>query len=154
MQLLTTCHHVINQNRQIMKLKLFSLLLALCFTLGMSAKKYPVIKFEQTTYDFGTFSMDEPVQKCVFKFTNTGKAKLIINYVHASCGCTVAEFTKDPIAPGGTGVITVTYDGTGKMPGKFKKNIQVFSNCKSDISRIFIQGEMTDVPVSKKIEKD
>ena len=46
------------------------------------AKKYPELKFEKTTIDFGTFSQDNPVQKCVFKFTNVGKEKLIINYVH------------------------------------------------------------------------
>jgi len=111
-----------------MKLKFFMLLASLMLCLGVSAKKYPQIKFEQTSVDLGTFSMDDPVQKCVFKFTNTGKAKLVINYVHPSCGCTVAEYTKDYIAPGGTGVITVTYDGTGKMPAKFKKSIQVFTN--------------------------
>ena len=88
--------------------------------MGMQAKKYPQIKFEKTVIDFGTFSMDEPVQKCTFKFTNVGNAKLVINAVHASCGCTVAEYPKDFIAPGATGEITVTYDGSNKRPGRFK----------------------------------
>ena len=132
----------------------FLVLLALCmFVLGASAKKRPDIKFEKTTIDMGTFSMDDPVQKCIFKFTNTGKAKLVINAVHASCGCTVAEYPKDFISPGASGEITVTYNGTGKFPGRFKKNIQVFTNCNPDMARIFIQGEMTDVPVSKKTQK-
>lgn len=137
-----------------MKLKLFVFLASIMFCLGVSAKKYPQIKFETTTIDLGKFSMDDPVQKCVFKVTNTGNNKLIINYVHTSCGCTVADYTKDFIAPGGIGIITVTYNGTGKMPGKFKKSIQVFTNCKDDMSRIFITGEMTDVPVSSKMEKE
>lgn len=137
-----------------MKIKLFVLLASLMLCVGVSAKKYPQIKFEKTTHDFGTFCMDDAVQKCVFKFTNTGKAKLVINYVHPTCGCTVAEYTKDYIAPGGTGEITITYDGNGKMPGRFKKGIQVFTNCKDDMSRIYIMGEMTDVPVSKKIKKE
>ena len=130
------------------------LLMTLCMlAIGTQAKKYPQIKFEKTVVDFGTFSMDEPVQKCVFKFTNVGDAKLVINAVHASCGCTVPDYPKDFIAPGGTGEITVTYNGSGKMPGRFKKHIQIFSNCKDDMTRIFIQGEMTDVPVSKKTKK-
>lgn len=135
-----------------MKLKLFVILASLMMCVGANAKKWPQIKFETTTIDFGRFCMDEPVQKCVFKFTNTGNSKLVIQYVHPSCGCTVAEYTKDYIAPGGTGEIRVTYDGTGKMPARFKKTIQVFTNCKDDMARIFIQGEMTDVPVTKKIE--
>lgn len=133
------------------RLVIFIMTFMLC--IGVSAKKYPQIKFEKTTINLGSFCMDDPVQKCVFTFTNTGKAKLVINYVHTSCGCTVADYTKDFIAPGGTGKITVTYDGKGKMPAKFKKSIQVFSNCKDDMTRIYIIGEMTDVPVSKKIER-
>lgn len=137
-----------------MKTKLFMLVAFLAMTMAVQAKKYPQIKFERTTIDMGTFSMDDPVQKCTFKFTNIGDAKLVINAVHASCGCTVADYPKDFIAPGASGEITVTYNGTGKMPGRFKKNIQIFSNCKEDMARIFIQGEMTDVPVSKKTKKE
>ena len=136
-----------------MKLKLL-LLLTLCLCImPISAKKYPQIKFEKTTIDMGSFSQDDPVQKVVFKFTNVGNAKLVINSAHASCGCTQPEYPKDFIAPGASGEITVTYNGTGKMPGRFKKNIQVFTNCKDEVVRIFIQGEMTDVPVSKKTKK-
>lgn len=136
-----------------MKLKLFLVLASLMLCMGMSAKKYPQIKFDKTTIDLGTFCMDEPVRRCKFRFTNVGKSKLVINYVHPSCGCTVAEYSKDFIAPGAMGEIIVTYDGSDKMPGAFKRSIQVFTNCKDDMSRIFIQGEMTDVPVSKKTEK-
>lgn len=131
------------------------MLFAVClFSLGIQAKKNPQIKFEVTTIDFGTFSMDDPVQKCTFKFTNTGNAKLVINAVRASCGCTVPDYPKDYIAPGASGEITVTYNGSGKMPGRFKKSIQVYTNCSDELVRLFIQGEMTDVPVSKKTAKD
>ena len=136
-----------------MKTKLLLLVAFFAMTLGMQAKKYPQIKFEQTTIDMGTFSLEEPIQKCTFKFKNVGDAKLVINAVHVSCGCTVADYPKDFIAPGASGEITVTYNGAGKMPGPFRKNIQIFSNCKEDMTRIFIRGEMTDVPVSKKEKK-
>lgn len=140
-------------------MKIVRLLLLLVMTVFVHqtyAKKYPEIKFEKTTIDLGTFSEDEPVQKCVFKFTNIGKGKLVINYVHASCGCTVAEFPKDFISPGASGEITVTYNGTGKMPGRFKKHIQIFTNCKNDLTRIFIQGEMSALKkevLDKKMER-
>lgn len=125
-----------------MKRMMFLMLLAFTFTV-VSAKKYPVIKFEKTVIDFGTFSQDEPVQKAIFKFTNVGDSKLVINYVHTSCGCTVAEYTKDFISPGGTGQIVVTYNGSGKMPGEFKRYVQVFTNCKDELNRIFIKGYMS-----------
>ena len=125
-----------------MKRMMFLMLLAFTFTV-VSAKKYPVIKFEKTVIDFGTFSQDEPVQKAIFKFTNVGDSKLVINYVHTSCGCTVAEYTKDFISHGGTGQIVVTYNGSGKMPGEFKRYVQVFTNCKDELSRIFIKGYMS-----------
>jgi hypothetical protein len=127
------------------KLRFAFVAVALLMVVGVcqAKKKHAQIKYEQTTIDVGTFSQDDPVQKCTFKFYNVGDAKLYINYVHTSCGCTVADFPKDPISPGGSGEITVTYDGTHKMPGKFKKTIQVFSNCKDELSRVYILGNMS-----------
>ena len=127
------------------KLRFAFVAVAMLMVVGVcqAKKKHAQIKYEQTTIDVGTFSQDDPVQKCTFKFYNVGDAKLYINYVHTSCGCTVADFPKDPISPGGSGEITVTYNGTNKMPGKFKKTIQVFSNCKDELSRVYILGNMS-----------
>ena len=133
-----------------MTLLLLSLVLPLLMAMkpetpDTTAKKYPEIKFDKTTIDFGTFSQDETLHSCVFKFTNTGKAKLVINYVSTSCGCTVADYPKDYISPGGSGEIKVTYDSKGKLPGPFMKAIIIYTNCKDDMSRVFIKGEMSDV---------
>lgn len=133
--------------------KTILMFVALLVACSISAKKFPEIKFEKTTIDMGTFSMYDSKQTCVFKFTNIGDDKLIINSVHTSCGCTVADYSKDPISPGGTGEIKVTYNGAGKMPGRFKKGIQVFTNCKKDMVRVFITGVMTDVPEPEKEKK-
>jgi len=134
-----------------MKSRILMFLLSFMVVLGVSAKKkYAEIKFEKTTIDMGTFSVDDAQQVAIFKFTNVGSAKLVINYVHASCGCTVAEYPKDVIAPGASGEIKVTYNGFGKLPGPFKKHVQIFTNSKQELTRIFIKGDMLDVPVSKK----
>ena len=123
------------------------LVLTLCVSVEASAKKkYPVIKFETTTIDMGVFSEEDPVRTVTFKFHNVGKADLVINYVHPSCGCTEVEYPKKPIPKGGSGEIVVTYDGTNKLPGKVSKHVQVFTNCKDDLVRIFIKGEMTPMP--------
>lgn len=137
-----------------MKFRLVLLLSLVLCAVSAQAKKYPEIKFERMMVDMGTFSMDDPVQTCEFKFTNVGSAKLVINAVRVTCGCTVVDYPKDFIAPGGTGVIKVTYDGSGKMPGKFKKSITIQTNGKVELTRVFIQGDMTDVPVSKKIPQE
>jgi len=106
-------------------------------------KKYAEIKFEKATIDIGTFSQDDPVQTYVFKFQNVGNAPLIINTVHTSCGCTVADYPKEKIAPGASGEIVIKYDAKGKIPGRFKRHIQVFTNSKEEFTRITIQGNLS-----------
>jgi len=107
-------------------------------------EKNAEIKFETLNHDFGTFSVNDPVVKCVFKFTNVGDAPLIIHQAIASCGCTVPTYTKDPVQPGESGQIEVTYNGKGKFPGRFTKNITVRSNAKeTGVVRLTITGNMT-----------
>lgn len=126
---------------------LIILVMIVCFAAhDVQAKKWPVIKFDKTTYHMGTFSQDEPIQVCVFKFRNVGKAPLVITLVHPSCGCTVADYPKDPIPVGGTGEIRLTYDGSHNMPGKVQKHAQVFTNCKDDMMRLWIVGTMSAMP--------
>ena len=55
------------------------------------------IKFDKTTHDFGKFSENSPVVSCTFTFTNIGDAPLVIHQAVASCGCTVPDYTKEPI---------------------------------------------------------
>jgi hypothetical protein len=101
------------------------------------------IKFDKLTHEFGTFSEDDPVVTCKFKFTNTGDELLVIHQAIASCGCTVPEYPKTPIKPGESGEIIVTYNGQGKFPGHFKKSITIRTNGKSEIIRLYVSGEMT-----------
>ena len=102
------------------------------------------IKFDKTSHNFGKFSEKQPVQKCTFTFTNTGTAPLVINQAIASCGCTDPAYTKTPILPGKKGEITVTYNGTGKFPGHFKKTITVRSNATTEMTRLQIEGDMEE----------
>lgn len=83
------------------------------------------------------------VVSCVFTFTNIGDAPLVIHQAVASCGCTVPDYTKEPILPGKTGTIKVTYNGTGKYPGHFKKSITLRTNAKTEMLRLYIEGNMT-----------
>ena len=99
------------------------------------------INFEKTSHNFGSFPETEKVT-CTFKFTNTGDNLLVIHQAIASCGCTVPQYPKQPIKPGESGEIKVTYDGSGKFPGHFKKSITLRTNAKQEIVRLYIEGDM------------
>jgi hypothetical protein len=92
------------------------------------ATKFPVMVFEESEFDFGTIDQGTP-QEHVFKFTNTGDADLIIVDAKSSCGCTVPEYTKDPVAPGATGELLVKFNGSGK--NQVSKTVTITANTKA-----------------------
>lgn len=123
------------------------ILMTVMLVCGMTvvfAQKPAQIKFDKTTHNFGTFSESNPVVSCSFGFTNVGEQPLVINQAVASCGCTVPEYTKTAIQPGEKGEIKVTYNGTGKFPGHFKKSITVRCNGAVEMTRLYIEGDMTE----------
>ncbi len=110
-------------------------------TTKAAAAKGPQITWEKTTYDFGTIPQGTPATG-VFTFTNSGTAPLILSNVQGSCGCTVPEWTKDPIMPGKKGTIKATYNAANM--GAFNKSITVTSNAESPTSVIFIKGDVNN----------
>ncbi|MBS1647639.1 MAG: DUF1573 domain-containing protein [Bacteroidetes bacterium] len=110
----------------------------------------PVIRFEEGTYDFGKIIQGEKVSH-TFHFTNQGKSNLIITSAKASCGCTVAEPTRDPVKPGEKGVIDVVFDSNGKS-GMINKSISVVTNCEPNTTFITITGTVI-TPDDSKEEK-
>ena len=88
--------------------------------------KYPVLTFDRKEHDFGTVNEGEKVET-TFHFVNTGDADLIITNAVGTCGCTVPEFPKEPIKPGGKGKLKVSFDSTGK-PGMQQKSVNITCN--------------------------
>ena len=127
-----------------MNMKRIILALTMLVAITATASAQAEIKFEKLVHDFGTFEESNPVQKATFTFTNVGNKPLIINQAIASCGCTVPTYTKKPIAPGQKGQISVTYNGKGMFPGHFKKSITVRSNGNVEMTRLYIEGVMTE----------
>jgi hypothetical protein len=123
---------------------LMSILMFICSAAVLAQDKKADMVFDKVLYNFGTFSEKDAVQKCTFTFTNKGNAPLIINQAVASCGCTVPSYTKAPIMPGKKGTISVTYNGSGKFPGHFKKSITIRSNATTEMTRLYIEGVMTE----------
>ena len=86
----------------------------------------PIAAFETTDHDFGTINEGQKVTH-VYKIKNTGEAPLIIQSAQPSCGCTVPDWTKEPIPVGGSGFVKAEFDSSGK-PGINNKTITVTAN--------------------------
>ena len=86
----------------------------------------PVIEFETEDFDFGTINEGQVVEH-TYTFKNTGEAPLIIQNAQPSCGCTVPDWSKDPIPVGGTGYVKASFDSNGK-PNMQNKTITVTTN--------------------------
>lgn len=94
--------------------------------LGLRDSVPPVIQFEKTRHDFGTITQGEKITY-FFKFKNTGGSDLIISNVSAGCGCTVADYPKNPIPPGKEGKIAIQFNSKGKT-GMQTQTATVFTN--------------------------
>ncbi|KAA3624743.1 MAG: DUF1573 domain-containing protein [Flavobacterium sp.] len=92
------------------------------------AGDFPVMSFSESEFDFGTIDQGTNVEH-TFTFTNTGNAPLVIVDAKSSCGCTVPQFTKAPVAPGETGEMLVKFNGSGK--GQVSKTVTVTANTQS-----------------------
>lgn len=104
------------------------------------------IKFEEMAYDFGDIEQNSTNPK-TFTFTNTGDKPLIISDAKASCGCTVPHYTREPIAPGGTGKIDVIYK-PGMQANKQTKTVTITANTEpaTTVLRISANVEPGDNP--------
>lgn len=100
----------------------------------------PVMEFKTTKHDFGTIVQGEKVAQ-KFKFKNTGGSDLIISDASASCGCTVPEYDRKPVKPGGEGEIEVVFDSAGRT-GSQHKTINILTNAQPNTIRLEIEAEI------------
>lgn len=106
----------------------------------------PHIQFERSMADMGTLSVGKGERrKAEFRYTNTGKAPLVIEAAEVDCGCTTVKFSKKPLKPGKTGKLTVTFDAT-KLDerGVVGNVITIFVNSPQRYTRIRIKAVLTD----------
>ena len=112
----------------------------------------PEIKFDEETHDFGRITQGEKVSTA-FKFKNTGGSNLLISSAAGSCGCTVPEYPKKPIAPGEEAVINVVFSSEGKS-GIVEKSVTLVTNCEPSTKIIYIKANIivpTTVDANNKI---
>ncbi|MFW5644962.1 MAG: DUF1573 domain-containing protein [Bacteroidota bacterium] len=98
------------------------------------------IQFEKTEHDFGKVIEGEQVG-WFFSYTNTGDGPLIIRRASATCGCTVPDFDKKPLAPGEKGQLKVVYDSRGRS-GKDFKTVTVETNAENRIVKLNLKAEV------------
>ncbi len=98
------------------------------------------IEFEEAVHDFGSIKEGAKVEN-VFKFKNTSQVPLIITGVQPSCGCTAPEWTKEPIAPGQEGTVSLTFDSSGK-PGVQNKTATIKANIEGGQTMISFKGNV------------
>ena len=122
---------------------LLCFILVSLFSFGQDTAAQPeLLKVKDTTHDFGSIPKGKPVFYN-FEITNTGVNPLKLDDVHASCGCTTPEWSREPIAPGATATIKVGYNAA--VEGHFEKNITITYN--SNQSKIlFIKGSVWKGP--------
>ncbi|HNW98942.1 MAG TPA: DUF1573 domain-containing protein [Bacteroidales bacterium] len=110
------------------------------------------IKFDNIVHDYGTVQKGAD-GKCEFVFKNTGTEPLILSNVTTSCGCTVPSWPKEPILPGKTGAIKVTYTKMN-TPGTISKQITVNSNASNGTIVLSIKGLVVDnTPATNNADK-
>jgi hypothetical protein len=100
------------------------------------------IQLKETEHDFGMIPQGKAVFY-VFDIVNTGSTALKLDDVHASCGCTTPEWSREPIAAGAVSKIKVGYNAAAE--GGFDKYITITYNSNQS-KQIRIKGTVWKAP--------
>jgi len=98
-----------------------------------------VLKFEVQGSDLGEISSKGGTVVREFAFENTGDAPLVLSRAEVSCSCTRVRLPRKPVAPGGKGVVTVSYDPR-RQAGTFHKAIRISANTPAGKHVLTIRG--------------
>ncbi len=134
-----------------MKTLLLAVFALVSTTLFAQPKANEVAKFSTENFNFGKIKQGVPA-KATFTVTNIGNQPLIIEQASPSCGCTVGDYTKEPIAPGKTGVITAVFNAAALGP--VNKTVTVkFANV-NDVKFLKLTGEVLDATAFAKAQPE
>ncbi len=101
------------------------------------SSNFTEIEWLDSIVNFGTMPMGE-TKIVTFRMRNIGTKPLTISNVQAGCGCTVPDFTKGAIAPGGVGFVSGSFDSNKAHPGEVRKSIFVTTNTKNGVNKTLI----------------
>ena len=107
------------------------------------SSQYTTLHWADSAIDFGTRKMGEIVN-ITFTCTNTGNKPLYLSEVRPSCGCTLVDYSKAPIAPGQQGKIEAQFDTKKSHPGEVHKSVFVHTNTNSTLRYLTFSGTIAD----------
>ncbi len=111
------------------------------FLAMLDTPNYTKIKFDGTLFEFGKLK-DGDSASHTFNFKNIGRKPLFINRVSSSCGCTVSDYTREPVFEGESGKIRVTFHSKGQK-GPIQKMVTVETNTSNYANHtLYVQGEV------------
>jgi len=100
----------------------------------------PVMTFDHVKHDFGMLVQGEKVSY-TFTFTNTGGSDLVISSASSTCGCTISNFSKEPVKPGAKGTVEVVFNSAGKK-GTQTKLVRLLTNAQPNTVELTITAEI------------
>ncbi len=135
-----------------MKNYLLSIILTGIFFIS-AAQENTTISFSRVFYDFGNIKELYGPVTYTFNFKNTGKKSLKITSVNTSCGCTSPAYSKEPVKPGDSGFVKVTFDPKGKS-GSFSSQVTIRGNIVNSVSTLTIKAWVEPKPHTVEDEYD
>jgi len=125
-----------------MKQYFFSILFLTSSILVSAQTGKTTLEVDKRYHDFGKIKEDGGKVRAVFTFKNTGNANLVILKAEPSCGCTVGEWTKEPIPPGKIGTVTAVFNPNNLL-GIIDKTVGVYTNALySSVVVLELRGEV------------
>ena len=101
----------------------------------------PILRLENKEVDLGLFAASEKTEGSV-KFYNDGDEPLIITKVFSDCHCTSPSYTHESVAPGESGEIKISFNGSGMSYGNFTKVLRVRSNALNAKEVLYVKGQI------------
>ena len=111
----------------------------------------PTFVYDERVHDFGTIEESKGKVSHTFTFTNKSSAPVSITDVRLWCGCTEAQFSKQPIRPGEKAEVTLTFNPAYR-PGNFSKEAVVLLNGGKNFTRIWVKGSV--IPMQHPVSED
>lgn len=118
--------------------RIFTTLYALA-AVALTVAAQPRFTSNTEMYNFGQIEWKHPVS-VQYTITNTGDQPLVLTEVEPDCACSVAQWTKTPIAPGAKGFVDVTFDA--EALGHFHKSVAIYSNAEPHLVYLKFSGEV------------
>lgn len=109
------------------------------------------MEFAEMEFDFGTVQEGEKVSH-TYKFKNTGKEPLIISDAKGSCGCTVPDWPKEPIAPGASANVVVEFNTQGKA-GNRNQKVTITANTNPPQTFISLKGVVAGAAATPQVNQ-